>query len=373
VDFAKKTSGLGEIVKKITQDLNDKPFAKMQALFDYVKQNITWNGELSHLATAKKPENILQSRKGNAADLNLLLVALCKEAALKSYPTVLATKETGKASPDAPILNRLNYAVAAVEIDNKTYLLDATSPNHTPDFLPLNCLNGKALVIGNAPQTIDLKPTTENTKNMALDLQVLPTGELSGTMNGEESGYIAHRSREIAKNNNIELCIQKSLQLEGKGINILSYQVLNDTLPYQNLQIKASIQATANAANTVATTKEISWLPLFVLGESINPFADTQRKYPVDFVFPFTENFTLVYHIPANYQLKTLPSNSTFGTEDKSLSYIFEILQSNGTLKVLHQLKVNQSKVEPAKYEDLRNFWEKIVQKHKEKIVLERK
>jgi hypothetical protein len=376
VDFAKKTSGLKDLVKLLTNNIQTEDQAKkeyeiMQVLFDYVKQNMVWNKETSRMAAAKKPENVLQAKTGNSADLNLLLVALCKQAGLEAHAAVLATKETGKANPDYPMFNRINHSVAAVTVASKTYLLDATSTFSTPEMLPLRCINGKALVLADKMQTILLAPQTQNSKTITANLNLMAEGNLQGTMTCEETGYIAYRSREMIQNDSRELAIQKSLLLEGKGIGIDSFEIQNDTLVYQNLQEKISLTAYQKVKQD-NNSKELSFVPMFSLAETENPFLENTRKYPVDFVFPFKEKYTLTYTIPNGYAVKNLPSPATFATADNLLMYSFEVLQSNSQLVVTHNLKVNTTKVESAKYADLRIFWEKIVQKHKELVVLKK-
>ncbi len=371
IDFFRKTNGLDQALLTILGTAeNQSETAKLTAIFGYVQSQVKWNGEYSRLPNAKKAETIWQSKKGNSAEINGLLAALCRQAGLKSYAAVLASKETGKANPEYPIFNKLNHCIVTVIADSKTYLLDATSPYSSPTLLPLNCLNGKALVLAEDWYTVALVATPDHTKTLQATLTLTENGNLEGKATTEETGYIAYKSREIAATQTKEIALQRSLLLAGKGIGIANYTLQGDTLTDLPLQMEVTLQASkqAETTNNSLTIKPFAWLT-----ETSNPFAEATRKYPVDFVFPFQESYQLTYLLPKGYSVKQIPVNTIFSTADNLLTYQFEILQDQNKLIVLHRLKVQTTKIEPANYADLRSFWDKIVSKHQEVIRLEKK
>ena len=66
---------------------------------------------------------------GNAADINLLLVAMLNKAGIEANPVILSTRENGFIAMAHPSLSDCNYVVARAVVDGKQILLDATEPN----------------------------------------------------------------------------------------------------------------------------------------------------------------------------------------------------------------------------------------------------
>jgi transglutaminase-like putative cysteine protease len=373
-NFAKKTGGLKEIVQKITATSIGET-AIMQALFDYVKQNISYTGEKTRNPSQRNPEKVLESKKGNYADINLLLVALLKQAKIEANPLVLAGKETGNANPQYPILHRLNTIVAVAIADQTTYYLDATSKLHTTKMLPLRCLNGNGILLADSMQLIRLVPEVESRKIIQANLTIESTtientNTILGTMNVEESGYIAANSRQILENQSKEVFIQKSLTSEGEGIGMENLLTENDTIPYQNL--KASVKITSQQ-QTEPSNKEFGFYPMLCLREQKNPFAEPKRKSPVDFVFPFIEDYRITYTIPATYSIKSLPTSADFALGNGEVTYRYIVSQKENQITIIHLLSVSSTKVAPKNYDGLQKFWDNIIQKHQEKIVLQKK
>jgi len=59
--------------------------SKMKAILKYVKENVTWNGmDGKYFYYGLK--KTIKEKKGNAADMNLLLVAMLRYAGIDSNP-----------------------------------------------------------------------------------------------------------------------------------------------------------------------------------------------------------------------------------------------------------------------------------------------
>jgi transglutaminase-like putative cysteine protease len=382
--FVKRTSEVKEITQTLIANQSSET-QKMQAIFDYVKKNIKWNGEFSRWASVKNPEKVLAAKKGNTADINLLLVTMCKQAGLNANPLVLARKETGKAYPKQPRIDRMNMVVAGVVADNQTYKLDATQPFTTPIMLPLACLNGNGLLVADEMQLIKLLPDIESRKTVEgnFSLQItenMPNNtkiDLKGQVNITEKGYITQKSRNTIANQSKELFIQQSLLTENKGVSMENIVIANENIPEEDLKASATL-TTRNQAQ-IAVTKNgsqthstITFNPLLFLQETQSPFTQIERKYPIDFVFPFIEDYTMRFAIPTGYSVETLPKTEEFTFLNSEIVYRYEVTESNNQIIVKHLLSVSTAQVLPKNYAFLREFWGKIVKKHQEQIVLKK-
>ena len=95
----------------------------------------------------KSRKQVWEEGQGNSADINLALVSLLKAMELNAFPVVLSTQSNGILPLSHPSLTDLNYVIAMAEVDNKTYLMDATDPLSAVNLLPVRCLNDKGHII----------------------------------------------------------------------------------------------------------------------------------------------------------------------------------------------------------------------------------
>ncbi|MFY7787504.1 MAG: transglutaminase domain-containing protein, partial [Thermoflexibacteraceae bacterium] len=146
-DFLKKSGESKEFVRNLTDTLPNN-YEKMKKLLQYVQNNVLFTGETSRVPSLKSANFLwaMKEKQGNTADMNLLLVALLRQAKLNANYVVLSTKDAGHPNVEKVIFNKLNMVVASVEIDGKVYLLDASDFDATPEKLPQRCKNRKGLL-----------------------------------------------------------------------------------------------------------------------------------------------------------------------------------------------------------------------------------
>ncbi|UOQ76128.1 DUF3857 and transglutaminase domain-containing protein [Hymenobacter sp. 5516J-16] len=110
------------------------PGARAAAARQLVLQAVGYSGTASLYARAT-PKRVLETRQGNAAEINLLLVRLLREAGLEAQPLLLSTRSHGRIQTELPVLSQFNYVAAHVILPgNKELVLDATDPT-----LPRSC------------------------------------------------------------------------------------------------------------------------------------------------------------------------------------------------------------------------------------------
>ena len=68
---------------------------------DYVKNNYNWNNNNDKFAS-KTPNQLINDKFGNCADINLFTIGLLNSIGIESYPLILSTREHGKIKVDYP-------------------------------------------------------------------------------------------------------------------------------------------------------------------------------------------------------------------------------------------------------------------------------
>ena len=119
---------------------------KLKAALDYVHE-IEFDGSDRCFATEVNFTYNLREKKGNSADLNLMLIKLLDKMDFTVYPVVLSTKDNGLLSPVNPSLRKLNYVLAYVQIDSNYVLVDATDTTPAPCRSELAIANSRYCLI----------------------------------------------------------------------------------------------------------------------------------------------------------------------------------------------------------------------------------
>jgi len=99
--------------------------AKMKFIYNHVRKAMNWN-EDDDIYTSKGIINTWDSKSGNVADINLLLIKLLNDAGLKATPILFSTRDHGLAMPLYPYINQFNTVMAYVTINEKFFVLDST-------------------------------------------------------------------------------------------------------------------------------------------------------------------------------------------------------------------------------------------------------
>jgi len=108
-------------------------YAKIVAVLNYVKENVTWNGKNSRYSS-NGLKTALEKHTGNSADMNLLVINLLRDAGVNAYPLLVSTRDNGKINPFYPFIYQFNTVYVEADADGVPYILDASNP-YNPAFM----------------------------------------------------------------------------------------------------------------------------------------------------------------------------------------------------------------------------------------------
>ena len=109
-------------VKTILKDIDSKE-ERLAIVFKFVQNRMNWNNDNGYY-TDKGVKQAYIDKTGNVAEINFILISMLKLAGLDASPVLVSTREHG--IPVFPNRTVFNYIIAAVIIDGKQVLLDAT-------------------------------------------------------------------------------------------------------------------------------------------------------------------------------------------------------------------------------------------------------
>ena len=337
---------------------------KIAAIYNFVKKKVKWN-EYYGKYTDKGVRKAYKEGVGNSADINLMLTSMLRSAALNANPVLVSTK--GNGIPFFPTLNGFNYVITMVELDSGYILLDATEPFAVPNILQLEAINwnGRKVEKDGSSSWVNLVPKRRSTENNLLTLTVSDEGTIEGAMRSTYTNYVALGYRKKATRLSLEELINQTE--EKYSIETEEFKVDNKN----NLGKPVVRSFKLYGEDFVeGIGGKLYVTPLMFLAERENPFKADERAFPVEFIVPWEDKHRVNITLPEGYSIESLPENLSMALPENLASYKFLIQQKGSSVTIMSVLKMNSAVVTPEYYLELKEFYNKLVKKQTEKIVL---
>lgn len=353
---------LNALLKGVT-DKNEK----IAIIFNYVKLRMNWDG-IHAYSCDKGVSAAYNDKTGNSAEINLMLVAMLRYAGIDVSPVILSTRANGIAL--YPSRSAFNYVIAGVELTDNLLLLDATNKNALPNILPIRDLNwiGRIIRKDGTSAQIDLSSNILSKEITNLMATLNAKGEIEGKIKSQKFDYNAFVFREndgrLAKENYLE-----KMEKELNGSIVEEYVVENKTELDKPIAETFSFK---NSNSVEVIGDKMYFSPLLFFSETVNPFQQETREYPVDFVFPNQEKYLTIISIPEGYVVESMPAPVAIVFTDELLSYKFNISSNGKQIQVSSVFDVKTSVLSPEDYEELKKFYSEMIKKQTEKVVLKK-
>jgi hypothetical protein len=337
--------------------------------FLHIQSKIKWNGRTSLLAT-KNLKQAWEEGQGNSADINLALISLLKAMEIKAFPVVLSTQSNGMLPLSHPSLTDLNYVIAMAEVEDQTYLMDATDPLSSINMLPVRCLNDKGHII-DPMKSGEINLTTPNsfTTYTQASLKLKADGIFEGLARQEDSGYAGMLKRKQFVAEDDSLSVIEKLEKEFPGIKIKSQSFTNLNTTQESLI--DSFEITMNG-QTDLIGDMLTFSPLVVFRTEDNPLKLENREYPIEFSYPSRELIMCSIEIPDGYEIESMPDPIRLAMEDMGMQLTFSVAQNGNVLQAFSDFRINRLLFLPAEYESVKSTFAFLLNKHSEKVVLKK-
>jgi len=357
-------------VENIIKDAQD-PEIKMNLIFNYLKYNMKWDGKYSYSSTLPSQRAVLEKKSGNSADINLCLLGMLKAAGLESYPVLVSTRKNG-AHPGYPLETKFNNVIVQVKIADKTHLLDAIDKHNVADMVSFQNLNHQGLKIKPASieaEWIPIENPDVSRSLISYSLKLDAENKFSGTVFRSSSNYegVDIRKSYLAAANQAEFL--KTLKSSRPGLEIKDYKIENLEQPELPLQetMTISIEDNVEEAGNL-----IYFMPLLYDRTKENPFSLEVRNFPVDFAYPFEENYRMVIDFPANYKLEKLPKNEAFALPGDDGTFSITYVAEENKIAIKSKIAIKKPVFTAEEYFTLKELYKNIVRKQAEQIVFKK-
>ncbi|WP_405226663.1 DUF3857 and transglutaminase domain-containing protein [Dokdonia sp. Asnod1-B02] len=340
---------------------------KVVKIYDYIRNKITWNGNYG-IFVENGTASTFKNKSGNMADINLLLVSMLKYAGIKADPILLGTKSHGIYL--FPTRTGFNAVIAGVEIDGKLMLLDASDKLASPNSLKselLNWLGGRLMSEDGTSKAVSLK-NAQAIHDAIITVDFDEDGIATASARNRYSSNYAHvmRSKLYGKKG-AELNEAVSNSFNNNEVNEVEVSNLN------NVHKPLSLSFDTDVTRYFETIGDkIYFNPMVVYGLEENFFKEEDRKLPIDFNYSYLDRINIKINIPSGYVVENLPEPIAVSMIDDIASYKYKISNSPTGLSIVIQRNVKTPLVAVDYYKSLKGFFEMIIKKENEKVVLKK-
>lgn len=362
----KKTGYFEEDLATLLNGVNSQQ-ERIAVIFNYVKSRMNWN-EYYGISCDDGVKKAYQDKKGNVAEINLMLTAMLIHAGIDANPVLVSTRSNGISL--YPSQSAFNYVIAAVEMQDQIILLDATNKFSLPNILPIRDLNwfGRIIRKNESSAIINLMPSF-NSKDLVNILGTINTdGTIAGKIREQYFDYNGFIFRDNYHGVVKESLIEK-LEKRHEGLEVGEYEIQNSDDLSKPI-VENYTFTTNNATEIIGDKMYVSPFLFFTMTE--NPFKQETREYPIDFVYPNQIKYNISLSIPDGYTVETLPQPKAVAMPEEIGNFKYNISNNGQQIQVVYSLDSNEAIVNAEYYETLKSFYKEIIAKQTEKIVLKK-
>ena len=341
---------------------------RIAAVYAYVSDYMKWNKKYGFIPS-KNLRKIYDERTGSSADINGLLVSMLRAVEVQADPVITSTVKNGQVHPVYPILDKYNYMLVRATFDGKMILLDATEKNMPIGLLPRRALNMRGYAISQTrPGWVDLKPAKGHENSVYCALTLDTDGTVHGDINAKHEGYSSLNIRASVGRDGQDKYLEelKSKKAEW-AIEDLSMDIPEDNSQPVKEKIKLS---NMNLAEAMGNMIYISPIATGRLDE--NPFKQDERMLPIEFGVPLKNNYILSMTIPEGYTVDEIPQSVNLVTSDRTAQLKYAVQVVGNRIQVMNSWHIGESFYGAEKYQELKEFYDMLVAKHQEQIVLKK-
>lgn len=362
----KKTRFFDELIpveiKSISNELD-----RAKAVYSFIQNYFTWNGKYSIFKDVKIKKAI-ESKTGNVGELNISLINALKSVGLQAELVVLSTRNNGLPTKLYPVISDFNYVIAKLNINNKVYLLDATSKYIPFDMIPFKCLNsyGRVMDFKNDSYWLPIKAKTISRTTSYISLILNEEGVIEGKLKKVSMGYQALNKRQdyIGKTED-----EIADEFENTFLNIT---VKNYTLENLNDIDKPLIEIFDIVFNYDDPINNIYFNPFFAGSFTESPFKQEKRMYPVDFGYKRNYRLNFSLELPDNYKIKSFPQNKSIKlNKTNSTGYTIKSNNQGGyKFNLYSTLTIGKSRFNNGEYGYLKEIFDETITSQKTPLVI---
>jgi hypothetical protein len=262
--------------------------------------------------------------------------------------------------------------ITGIKMKNgSTVFVDASEKFLPAGLLPERCLNGIGVMFfkkSERYEIVELLTKEKENSFTTINMKINEEGEIEGNYKRSGGGLFASNFKETVMKDGQSKFIddyKKSHPTwEIQKMDLVNFDDL-DKLP----EISCSFKVTDAAQ---AINDKIYFKPMMDFGESENPFKQEKRQYMVDFAKPIEKTIVANFEIPKGYVMEALPKNASISMPEGAGKFIFSSQATPEKISISSRILIKNPYFSVESYGLLKEFYNQIVAKHAEQIVLKK-
>jgi Domain of Unknown Function with PDB structure (DUF3857) len=366
----KRSNYLKETIAKFDA-INDKK-EKLEKVYYYMNHYLDLDQNYGSIFVGDL-KKAFENKKGNPNEQNLIFTAMLREMDYEANPVILSTRDNGKINQNYALMDKFNYTICRVKVDTTYYNLDISDRHLKMGMLPDICLNGDGREVNKAGgQFISLKPFEKIRTYQKADAKFdLKTGKLLGKYEENSNGYVAYAYKKEFKEIGKEK-FEEKIKKETNEANISNIILLNLEESDKSVGIKYNFALNEEFSGD----EDILYVNPMIQGKvSENPFKLEERLYPIDFGAASDVTYVLNLDVPQGYKVESMPKGTSTVLKDKSGQFAYNCTfdEGNNKISVVSRINFKNTMYFTEQYQEIKELYNRIVQKHNEQIVLKKK
>jgi hypothetical protein len=332
------------------------PLKKAEEVLKFIQKNYTWD-ETTGIFTRDGIKNLTTTKIGNAAEINLLMIMMMREAGLNAYPIILKTVREGVLNIAYPSITDPNYVVACVELDNKSInVYDGTSKLLEPNLLPPRAYNYNGILLkDNEAVLLNINNTILSQTYLTVDAKLNADGTFDGNFKDRDTKLFSI----LANENYLEN--KEKYQKEYKEKYAFPYTNIKSGI-VNDKDFETSFDFSADSF-TDGIGGKLVFNPLLFLYRQNHDFNQAEeRKFPIEFFSPYETIKKVTITIPDGYKVDNLPKSKKIKTEDEGIVYSYLVTSEGNKITVESSVKIDSTDYPKEYYAAFKQIFDVITQ-----------
>lgn len=339
--------------------------ARIKRVDNYIKSHYTYNGNEQYFASGSK-RDIEKTKRGNAADLNLMAVGMLRAEGINAYPAILSTRSHGKVNSAYPFLAAFDYVIVVYEVGDNMGVMDVTEPMLSFGNIPPRCLNDVCLLI--KKEGVEwLNISSQEISDMRYIKVITP--------NPKSDSLVVDCSLTTTFFDAYNMRKKYSTDYESLATDLIGKDyILFDSITAVNFKdVEKPFQVTFSKKMSLETIDDIILIDPFE-GEVMteNPLKLPTRTYPIDLGYRYSKTFSVDVNVPEGYKVSSQPENLVINNKDIRIVYTVTH-KENSVVNITALYQFKKDVYDSSSYNTIKENIDLIVGKFNEKLILEPK
>ena len=341
------------------------------AAYAFVGQNVRWDDQYRMLAS-RTPNQVYDSRSGNSADLNMILLALLNESGIAAHPLLVSLRDWGAPVEQYPLLDQFDHLMVYAELEAGPVVMDVNDPDRPVGLPRIQALNHRGWVGDKSnPRWVDLEvPLSRNVTMAQITVAADGTAEVGLRMRMNNYYALETRNRLHSAVNLREAPVAREILELFPGGEITRADKLDDDAAHPDrLDYEVAMRLPAGQLSGDYLYIQPVLFPMLD-----GQLADAERRtLPVDFPYPWEQRYVANVILPEGYTLEDAPQPVRIGTEDGSVTASYSVSQNAGSnLTLMLTVKLSRTLYPATEYRTLREMFRRIIEMQESPLVLKK-